>query len=69
MKKDIQTRADIEQLVKAFYEKVATDKELGLIFLELAQENWETHLPAMYNFWENIILFTGTYEGNPMNLH
>ena len=23
----------------------------------------------MYNFWENAILFTGTYEGNPINLH
>lgn len=23
----------------------------------------------MYNFWENIILFTGNYDGNQMNLH
>ena len=69
MKKDIQTRTDIEQLVNTFYEKVSKDAELGFIFQEVAKVNWETHLPAMYNFWENIILFTGTYEGNPMNLH
>ncbi|MEO6732693.1 MAG: group III truncated hemoglobin [Ferruginibacter sp.] len=69
MKKDIKTRKDIELLVNTFYEKVSADKELGFIFKEVAKVNWSTHLPAMYNFWENIILFSGNYEGNPLNLH
>ena len=69
MKKDIENRADIELLVNTFYEKVLADKLLGIIFQKVAKVNWSTHLPVMYNFWENIILFTGTYEGNPMNLH
>lgn len=69
MKKDIKNRTDIELLVNIFYEKIVTDEQLGFIFQEIAKVNWSTHLPAMYNFWENIILFTGTYEGNPMNLH
>jgi len=69
MKKDIRSRADIELLVNAFYEKVLADEQLGFIFKEKANVNWPTHLPAMYNFWENIILHTGTYEGNPMHLH
>jgi hemoglobin len=48
---------------------VIEDKLLGRIFQETAKVNWPEHLNALYNFWENIILFTGNYEGNPMNLH
>ena len=69
MKKDIDTRADIELLVNVFYEKISADKLLGYIFQDIAKVNWKTHLPVMYDFFENIILFTGKYEGNPMNLH
>ncbi len=69
MKKDIKNRTDIELLVNVFYSKVLADKQLGFIFQNMAKVNWATHIPTMYNFWENIILFTGTYEGNPMNLH
>jgi len=69
MTKDITTRTDVALLVNAFYAKVIADKELGPIFHEIANVNWTTHLSAMVDFWENIILFTGTYEGNPMNLH
>lgn len=69
MKKDIETRRDIELLVNIFYEKIAADKQLGYIFNDLAKVEWTKHLPAMYGFWENIILFTGSYHGNPMNLH
>lgn len=69
MKKDIDNRTDIELLVNVFYAKIIADKQLGYIFQDIAKVNWESHLPVMYNFWENIILFTGNYEGNPMNLH
>ena len=23
----------------------------------------------MFNFWENVLFYTGNYEGNPMNIH
>lgn len=69
MKKDIETRADIELLVNVFYEKISADKLLGYIFQDIAHVKWETHLPVMYDFFENIILFTGKYDGNPMDLH
>ena len=69
MKKDIQNRADIELLVNSFYDKIKQDRQLGFIFNDIAKVNWSTHLPVMYNFWENIIFHTGSYEGNPMNLH
>jgi hemoglobin len=69
MKKDITARPDIELLVNTFYEKIAADQQLGYIFNDVAKVNWQKHLPVMYDFWENIILFTGSYQGNPMNLH
>ena len=69
MKKDIRTRTDIERLVDRFYEKVKADDLLGPVFNDIARVNWERHLPVMYDFWDNTILFSGTYSGNPMLLH
>ena len=69
MKTDIKNRKDIELLVNEFYNKVKTDVVIGYIFTEVAIVNWEKHLPRMYDFWENSIFYTGTYEGNPMELH
>ena len=69
MKKDIENRTDIELLVNTFYTKVIADNKLGYIFNDAALVNWSTHFVIMYDFWENVILFTGSYEGNPVNLH
>ena len=69
MKTDIEGRKDIELLVTTFYDKVVKDKKLAYIFNDLAAVNFSYHLPVMYDFWENIILRTGAYEGNPMHLH
>ncbi len=69
MKKDIKNRNDIEKLVDIFYVKVKEDKSLNYFFTEVAHVNWEKHLQIMYNFWENILFFSGNYKGNPMHLH
>lgn len=69
MKKDILSRTDIEILVNTFYRKVLADKLLGFIFQDVAKVNWVSHLSVMYDFWENVIFYTGSYEGNPLNLH
>lgn len=69
MKRDIKNRKDIELLVNTFYKKLKADKSIGHFFTEVININWEKHLSMMYNFWENILFFTGGYEGNPINLH
>lgn len=66
---DIQSRDDIIRLVDTFYDKVKQDGILGPIFNEKAQVNWVKHLPVMYDFWENIVFYTGRYGGNPMRIH
>jgi len=69
MKKDIENRKDIMLLVDTFYNRVSTDEVIGFIFNDIVKINWQTHLPVMYDFWDNALFFTGTYTGNPMNLH
>lgn len=69
MKTDIRNRADIEKLVNAFYDKIKTDSKIGYFFTDVAKTNWEEHLPKMYAFWENILFYTGNFNGNPMLKH
>ena len=69
MKKDIENRADIELLISNFYNKVKTDATIGYIFTDIFNLNWEKHLPVMFDFWENVLFFTGGYDGNPLQIH
>lgn len=69
MKKDITNRKDIKKLVDKFYYKVKKDNLIGPFFTEVIDLNWNKHLSAMYDFWENVVFFTGKYEGNPMAKH
>ena len=68
MKKDISNRTDIELLINTFYDQVKTNATIGHFFSD-KKVNWEHHLPIMYNFWENILFYTGQYNGNPMAVH
>ncbi len=69
MKKDIASRKDIEILVDEFYSKIRKDEQIGFIFSDIAKVNWEKHLPIMYDFFENMLFYTGGYTGNPMESH
>lgn len=65
----LENRADIELMVNEFYNKVREDTLIGPIFDNIAHVNWDTHLPKMYDFWENILFGTGNYKGSPMLPH
>lgn len=69
MKTDILNRKDIEVLVNAFYEKVKKDPVISHFFSKVVKVDWEKHLPVMYRFWENVLFYTGTYSGSPMQQH
>lgn len=69
MKKDITNRKDIELLINRFYECVKEDPVIGYFFTDVVNVYWEKHLPVMYDFWENILFYSGTYNGNPMAIH
>ena len=67
--KEIQSREDIIFLVDTFYKQVLTDEAIGYIFTEVAQLDWEKHMPVMYDFWETMLLGNMLYKGNPMLKH
>lgn len=67
--KDIQTREDITHLVHTFYNKVSADPLLSPAFNDVAQVDWETHLPKMVDFWETVLFKTPLYKGNPTQVH
>lgn len=69
MKQDLVNRKDIEKLVNTFYDKVKIDHKIGIFFSEVAQVNWEEHLPQMYDFWESILFSKNVFNGNPMRKH
>ena len=69
IKKDIETRADIEIFVKAFYEKVIVDEDIGMIFTKIIPINWEHHILLIIDFWETILLDNPVYKNNAMEAH
>ena len=68
-RRDITGRADIEQLVNTFYDKIRKDDLLGFIFNEVAKTDWAVHLPKMYAFWETMLFRSGGFVGNPLAAH
>ena len=66
---DISTRADIVNLVHAFYEKAIIDEVIGVFFTEVVVLDFDTHLPKIINFWTAMLLDDHSYKGNPMIKH
>jgi hemoglobin len=66
---DLETEADIARLVDAFYARVNEDALLRPIFNDVAQVDWPSHLPKMYDFWSSVLLGTSRYKGRPMAKH
>ena len=69
MKRDINSRADIEKMILQFYEAVKTDKTIGFIFTDVVHMNWEKHIPVIVDFWETILLDNPVYTKNAMEVH
>ena len=69
MKKEIESREDIQLLIDQFYNKVKKDEVIGYIFNDIAKVDWNHHLPIMYDFWETILLDAGKYSRNAMEPH
>ncbi len=68
-KTDILGRREIEVLVDRFYTSVRRDAALGPVFDEIAEVNWDEHLPKISDFWETVLFRTGGYRGNPLAVH
>ena len=68
-KPDIQSRADLKQIIERFYEVANQDELLGPIFLKIFPLNFETHIPITVDFWDSILFYSAIYKNNVMLKH
>lgn len=63
----------IQRLMDIFYAKVRADKSgLGEIFnskIGTSDEVWKAHKAKIANFWQDMLLHSGTYNGQPLKAH
>ena len=67
--KDLNSRADIEKLLIAFYGKVVQDETIGIIFTKIFPLNLQSHIPVITDFWETILFGKPVYKKNAMEIH
>jgi hemoglobin len=66
---DIETRADCERLVRAFYGRAFEDPVIGYLFTDVARLDLEAHVPRITSFWETILLGARSYAGGAFRPH
>lgn len=66
---DIDTRADCERLVRAFYGRALGDPVIGWLFTDVARLDLEVHVPRITAFWEAILLGGDGYRGGAFAPH
>jgi hemoglobin len=57
------------RLVREFYTRARADALLGPIFEVRLAGHWEEHFAKLTDFWSQIGLRTGRYEGRPLPVH
>ena len=68
-RRDIETRADCERLVRAFYGRALQDPIIGWLFTDIAKIELEDHVPQITSFWETILLGAQSYSGGAFRPH
>jgi hemoglobin len=62
-------RANIAQLVDAFYGRARDDALLGPVFTTMLAGRWDVHMPKMVDFWSSLVLGEKSYQGNLKATH
>jgi hemoglobin len=64
------SEASIARLIDRFYAAVRRDPVLNPIFEAAIQDDeWPEHLATMRRFWSSVMLTSGRYSGNPVQVH
>ena len=69
VKKDIESRGDLEKMLETFYKKVFKDDLISHFFIEVVPLNLDTHIPVITDFWESVLLDGRGYRKNVMEIH
>jgi len=67
--KDILNRADIDLLMRTFYNRLLADPAISYVFTDVAKIDLEHHLPVIGDFWEQNLLQSGSYKNNVLEIH
>ena len=65
---DLETRGDVEHLVRDFYRQAAMDDLLGPIFAATITD-WNHHIDTLTDFWVWQLFGVPGYAGNPLLAH
>lgn len=68
-RRDLDTPAQIHDLVTGFYREIAFDELLEPIFGEVAEVDWAEHIPRLIDYWCWILLRTSPYPGAVTKTH
>lgn len=66
---DLDTPDRIAEMVRRFYTSVNTDDRRGPLCNEIAQVDWDNHLPKLTTFWARALLGIDGYHGKPFARH
>lgn len=66
MKHDIQNSADVERLVRTFYDDLLQNKDISPVFEGI---DFEKHVPHIVAFWEFVLLDKEGYTTNVFDKH
>jgi len=69
MKKDIENREDLLQLLTLFYNKLLADSSISYLFTDVAKIDLPHHLDILVDFWDSILFQSDTYRKNAMQQH
>ena len=66
MKKEICSKQDIDLLVSSFLNKLHREPLTGILLKKLGISNNRKLYHSMIDFWENTLIYSGEYSGNPI---
>jgi hemoglobin len=70
VKTDILSRNDIHFIIADFYKKLVKDTTMYPFFKDIVeQDQLESHLEIITDFWEDLLFQTYKYKNNPMEKH
>src|SRR5690349_16252884 len=62
-RRELDSRAEIHDLVVSFYREIVFDDLLGPVFGEVAEVDWSVHIPKLIDFWCRVLLGEPGYDG------
>src|SRR5688500_1557546 len=67
-RRPLETVADVDELVRRFYQAVIPDPQLGSIF-HAFKVDWSVHIPKLTAYWARELLGEPGYSGRPVGAH